>query len=78
MRGTLAQYASVFKHQVFTLQQCDLTALLLPLFLLYSLLGRCGVAFLGFAYNIEDNPYSHAPLSGLIGAMGGMVPVSKL
>jgi len=62
MRGTLSQYALLFKRQVFTLQQCDSTALLLFLFLLCSLLGRFGVAFLGFAYNIDVDPYSDAPL----------------
>jgi len=62
MRGTLSQYASVFKHQVFTGQQCGSTTLLLFLFLLFSLLGRFGVALLGFAYNLKVNLYSEGPL----------------
>ena len=39
------------------------TTWVLFLFLICSLLGRFGVAFLGFAFNLEENAYYIPPLS---------------
>jgi len=58
MRGTLLSYASLFIHQVRTRRGLGAsTTWVLFLFLVCSLLGRFGVAFLGFAFNLEEKPY---------------------
>ena len=63
MRGTLSSYASLFKHRVRTRKGVvSLTTWVLYLFLLCSILGRFGVAFLGFAFNLDDNPYYYHPI----------------
>jgi len=63
MRGTLSSYGLLFLHQVRTRQGrfAPMTWVLF-LFLLCSLLSRFGVAFLGFAFNLEDTPYYNAPV----------------
>ena len=38
------------------------TTWVLFLFLICSLCGRFGVAFLGFAFNLEDKAFHHAPI----------------
>ncbi|KAF8423525.1 hypothetical protein EV426DRAFT_601855 [Tirmania nivea] len=57
MMGTLSSYALLFTHQVRT-QRCfaSPTTWILFLFLLFSVFGRFGVAFLGFAFTLEDTP----------------------
>jgi len=49
-------------NQVRTQQLASLTTWLLLVFLLCSLLGRFGVALLGFAFTIEDNSVYEAPI----------------
>jgi len=61
MRGTLWSYASLFVHQVRTRRGIvNPTTWVLFLFLFCSLVGRFGVAFFGFAFNLEDSP-SYTP-----------------
>lgn len=55
MRGTLSSYTSLFIQQARTRRGS--TTSVLFLFLVCSLLGRFGVAFLGFAFNLEEKPY---------------------
>jgi len=63
MRGALSSYASLFVHQVRTRRGVVApTTWVLFLFLLCSFLGRFGVAFLGFAFNPEENPHYTPPL----------------
>ena len=63
MRGTLTSYTLLFIHQVNTRRERFApTTWILFLFLLSSLVGRFGVAFIGFAFNIEDRSHYTAPL----------------
>ena len=63
MRGTLSSYALLFIHQVRPRRKrVASTTWILFLFLLCSLVGRFGVAFLGFAFNIEDRLHYIPPL----------------
>jgi len=57
IRGTLSAYASLFIHQFHTRKGLvSFNTWVLFLFLLCSVIGRFGVAFLGFAFNLEDSP----------------------
>ena len=56
-------YTLLFVHQARTRQGiASLTTWVLFLFLLCSLIGRFGIAFLGFAYNLEEMPYFISPI----------------
>jgi len=58
MRGTLWSYCLLCIHQFRPLQRlATAAAWVLFLFLLCSLVGRFGVAFLGFAFVLEDIPH---------------------
>ena len=81
IRGTLSSYALLFVHQVRTRQaMVSLTTWLLFLFLLCSVLGRFGVASLGFAFNLEESPNYYPPLfrpDWANGTVGGSDTIEK-
>ena len=57
MRGTLGSYAALFIHQARTRRGLGTPATwVLFLYVFCSVAGRFGVAFLGFAFNLEDSP----------------------
>ena len=60
MMGTLSAYTLLFMHQLRTCRCHGTWAL--GLYLVSSVVGRFGVAFLGFAFNIEEAPLYTAPL----------------
>ena len=61
--GTLSSYALLFVHQARTRRGLVTpTTWVLLLFLFCSLGGRFGVAFLGFAFNLEETPHYTPPL----------------
>jgi len=63
MRGAPSTYAALFMHQVGTRRGLAAsTTWVLFLFLLCSLIGIFGVALLGFAFNLEENPNFNQPL----------------
>lgn len=63
MRGTLSSYTFLFIHQVRTRRGLAAsTTWVLLLFLLCSLVGRFGVSFLGFSFNLEESPFYGPPL----------------
>ena len=56
MRGTLCSYASLFMSQVRSRRGLAApTTWVLFLFLLGSLVGRFGIAFLGFSFILDDS-----------------------
>ncbi|KAF8423515.1 hypothetical protein EV426DRAFT_115312 [Tirmania nivea] len=64
MMGTLSSYALLFMHQVRTQRGfASPTTWILFLFLLFSVFGRFGVAFLGFTYTLEDRSNYTPPLT---------------
>lgn len=64
MRGTLSSYILLFMHRVHTWQGLvTSTTGVLVLFLLCSLVGRFGVAFLGFGFSLDDTLIYIPPLS---------------
>jgi len=57
VRGTLGSYALLFIHQVRTRRSLVApTTSVLFLYLFCSIAGRFSVAFLGFAFNLENSP----------------------
>ena len=63
MNGTLSSYAFLFWHQVRNRKGlATLTTWGLLLYVLGSVFGRFGVAFLGLAYNLEETPLYDPPL----------------
>ena len=63
MRGTLWSYCLLFTHQFHNLRRLTAaTTWVLFVFLLGSLVGRFGVAFLGFAFILEDIPHYTPPI----------------
>ena len=61
--GTLSSYTLLYIHQVRTRRGLVApTTWLLFLFVLCSVVGRFGVALLGFAFNLEETPLYSAPV----------------
>ena len=61
--GSLSSYALLFFHQVKARgRHITRTTLVLFLYLICSIVGRFGVAFLGFAFNLDETPLYTQPL----------------
>lgn len=63
MRGTLPSYMSLFVNQVRIRQRlATSTTWVLLLYILFSIFGRFGIAFLGFAFNFGETLHYAPPL----------------
>ncbi|RPB29215.1 hypothetical protein L211DRAFT_864775 [Terfezia boudieri ATCC MYA-4762] len=63
IEGTPLSYTALFMHEIRTRRGLVASGtLMLFLFLLCSLLGRFGIAFLGLAFNLDDSPHFTPPL----------------
>ena len=63
LQGTLSSYTLLLRNQFTKRHWANLTTYVALMFIWVSIIGRFAVAFLGFAYNLEDTAHYRAPLS---------------